>query len=286
MYSNSTLADATGRVGTNHPCHRHPVAAGALNTVQPDQPCLYFRTQSGRVWRRLGCIYGELRSDTYSYSGTEQLAIAWFRFAGLGATEQEDPAVTAHFLSMVAVGTIITDRPRHRIIRLPPRRISERCCYSHTAQSLEHSFPALCRGWCWTERCSPWPAAFSPQAPPKIALHCSSGSSKLWRGPAPRGRACPMCGSGPRQTGLVPLRGRGAPHVVSQRARVLRLHRTDCSLAIIAKQPCRPPPIRSESASWFRLFRSSIARPTDAPGYTSSSISRTRSLSGMNGEDF
>src|ERR1700677_4895716 len=45
----------------------------------------------------------------------------------------------------VAVGTIIADRPRtepyerHYRIRLPPWRIGERCCYSHTVQSLEHS---------------------------------------------------------------------------------------------------------------------------------------------------
>src|SRR5271169_4769274 len=63
-------------------------------------------------------------------------------------------------------------------------------------------------------------------------------------------------------------RSRGLPvlvHVVSQRARVLRLRRTDCSLAYIAKQPCCLPPIRRESASWFCVFRSSIARPTDTP---------------------
>src|ERR1700704_3300954 len=47
-----------------------------------------------------------------------------------------------------------------------------------------------------------------------------------------------------------PRRSRGLPvlvHVVSQRARVLRLRRTDCSLAIIAIQPCCLPPIRRES---------------------------------------
>src|ERR1700690_1525572 len=70
---------------------------------------------------------------------------------------------------------------------------------------------------------------------------------------------------------------RGLPvlvHVVSQRARVLRLRRTDCSLAFVAKQPCCLPPIRRESASWFCVFRSSIARPTDTPVYASSGISR------------
>jgi hypothetical protein len=34
---------------------------------------------------------------------------------------------------------------RHYRIRLPPWRIGERCCYSHTVQSLGHSVSALCR---------------------------------------------------------------------------------------------------------------------------------------------
>src|SRR5580658_6457712 len=67
--------------------------------------------------------------------------------------------------------------------------------------------PRAVSGECWMERCSPWPAPFSPQAPPKIALLCSSGSSIVWRGPTP-----------------------------PERARVLRQRRTGCSLAIIANQ--------------------------------------------------
>ena len=63
---------------------------------------------------------------------------------------------------------------RHYRIRLPPWMIGEECCYSHTAQSVEHSIhPRTVSGWCWVERCSPWPAPFSPQSPPKIALLCS-----------------------------------------------------------------------------------------------------------------
>jgi hypothetical protein len=116
--------------------------------------------------------------------------------------------------SMVAVGTTTADRPlrtepyeRHYRIRLPPRTIGEECCYSHTAQSWEHSsHPGTVSGGCWVERCSPWPAPFSPQAPPKIALLCSSGSSILWRGPTPPERARPPCGFGPSRTGLVPVR--------------------------------------------------------------------------------
>ena len=140
--------------------------------------------------------------------------------------------------------------------------------------------PRTVSGWCWLEQCSPWPAPFSPQAPPKIAPLCSSGSSIVWRGPTPPERTCPPCGlglRGPASFPFGPRRSRGLPvlvHVVSQRARVLRLRRTNCSLAIIAKQPCCLPPIRRESASWFCVFRSSIARPTDTPVYASSDTSR------------
>jgi hypothetical protein len=110
--------------------------------------------------------------------------------------------------------------------------IGEECCYSHTAQSLEHSLPRAVSGSCQMERCSPWPAPFSPQAPPKIALLCSSGSSSV------RVRPVALHLRGPRASlPFGPRRSRGLPvlvHVVSQRARVLRLRRTDCSLASIA----------------------------------------------------
>src|SRR5580704_8321068 len=98
--------------------------------------------------------------------------------------------------------------------------------------------PRAVSGECWTERCSPWPAPFSPQAPPKIALLCSSGSSIVWRGPTPPERARLPCGlrlRGPASFTFGLRRSRGLPvlvHVVSQRARVLRLRRTDCSLAL------------------------------------------------------
>jgi hypothetical protein len=82
---------------------------------------------------------------------------------------------------------------------------------------------------------------------------------------------------GPASFPFGPRRSRGLPvlvHVVSQRAQVLRLRRTDCSLASIAKQPYCLPLLRRESASWFCVFRSSIARPTDTPVYASSVTSR------------
>src|SRR5208282_5682453 len=112
----------------------------------------------------------------------------------------------------VAVGTTIADRPPHRTVR---------SAFPHTAPTLEgwrevlllaHRsilgtlYPRTVSSECWTERCSPWPAPFSPQAPPKIALLCSSGSAILGRGPTPPERACPPCGFAPSRTGLAPLR--------------------------------------------------------------------------------
>ena len=166
-------------------------------------------------------------------------------------------------------------------IRLPPWMSDERCCYSYTAQSLAHSIPPRAvSGWCWVERCSPWPAPFSPQAPPKIAPLCSSGSSIVWCGPTPPERACPHCGFAPSQTGLVPFRVEALQRPPGSRA---------CCFSACAGSPTTqdrllardyretavvPSSIRKESASWFCVFRSSIARPTDTPVYASSDTSR------------
>ena len=52
-------------------------------------------------------------------------------------------------------------------------------------------------------------------------------------------------------------RSRGLPvlvHVVSQRAQALRLRRTDCSLAIIAKQPWCLPPSGKSRRPGFAFF--------------------------------
>ena len=76
----------------------------------------------------------------------------------------------------------------------------------------------LCVGLCQIERCSPWPAPFSPQTPPKIALLCSSGSSIVGRGPPPPERARPPCGFAPSRTGLVPLRAEALQRSPGSRA--------------------------------------------------------------------
>ena len=120
---------------------------------------------------------------------------------------------------VVAVGTTIADRPPHRAVR---------AALPHTAPTLEdwrevlllahrsiHGtlHPRTVSGWCWLEQCSPWPAPFSPQAPPKIALPCSSGSSIVWRGPTPPKRARPPCGFYAFADRPRSLAGRGAPEV-------------------------------------------------------------------------
>jgi hypothetical protein len=125
---------------------------------------------------------------------------------------------------VVAVGTTIADRPPHRTVR---------AALPHTAPTLEdwrevlllahrsiHGtlHPRTVSGWCWLEQCSPWPAPFSPQAPPKIALPCSSGSSIVWRGPTPPKRARPPCGFTPSRTGLVPFRAEALQRSPGSRA--------------------------------------------------------------------
>jgi hypothetical protein len=103
-------------------------------------------------------------------------------------------------------------------IRLPPRISDEEGGSSYTAQSLVHSFPRTVSGECGIERCSPWPAPFSPQPPPKIARRCLAGSSILWRGPTPPERARPPCGFWPSRTGLVPLRAEALQRSPGSRA--------------------------------------------------------------------
>jgi hypothetical protein len=140
--------------------------------------------------------------------------------------------------------------------------------------------PRSVSGGCWVERCSPWSAPFSPQAPPKIALLCSSGSSIVWRGPTPPERACPPCGFAPSRTVLFPFRAEALQRSPGSRA---------CCFSACAGSPTTqdrllarvyresavvPSSIRKESASWFCVFRSSIARPTDTPVYASKVISR------------
>ncbi len=187
---------------------------------------------------------------------------------------------------MVAVGTIISDRPctepceRHYRIRLPPWRVGERCCDSHIAPSLEHSFPAPCRLGVGRNDVLLGPRPSLPRLRRRSLflarlVHRSYGAVRLLQSVRVRLLALRLRGPSPLPFG--PRFSRSLPvlvHLVAQRARVLRLRRTVCSLAFNAIQPWCLPPIRRESASWFCVFRSSIARPADTPVYASSDISR------------
>jgi len=120
--------------------------------------------------------------------------------------------------------------------------------------------PRSVSGWCWVVRCSPWPAPFSPQAPLKIALLCSSGSSIVWCGPTPPERARPHCGFAPSRTGLLPLRAEALQRSPGSRACCFsacagskttqdRLLARD-----IANQPCCLPPSGKSRRPGFAFF--------------------------------
>ena len=149
------------------------------------------------------------------------------------------------------------------------------CCLSHTAQSLGHAFPALCRAHVWIERCSPWSAPFPPQPPPKVALLCSAGSQVLRRSPTSPERACPPFGLWPSRTGLA---------LFDQD--VQEISRFSCMLFLSVRGflDYAGPTSHSRSNAAAVLpsstrnrsrhpdpsaFRSSIARPTDTSVYAS-----------------
>ena len=161
----------------------------------------------------------------------------------------------------VAVGTIITDRPPHRTVR---------AALPHTAPTLENAsdaatrtpfnhwnthFPALCRASVRLNDVLLGPRPFLPRLRRRSLffvrlVHRYYGAVRLLQSV----RVCLVALRlrRPASFPFGPRRSRGLPvlvHVVSQRARVLRLRRTDCSLAFIAKQPCCLPLHRRESAS-------------------------------------
>jgi len=106
---------------------------------------------------------------------------------------------------------------------------------------------------CVIERCFPRSAPFPPRPPRKVALPCSAGSTVLRHSPTSPERSRPHFGLWPSRTGLaaLPRRPGDLPvlvHVVSQRARVLRLRRSSNPLAfnVVAVLPSST---RIESAS-------------------------------------
>ena len=151
----------------------------------------------------------------------------------------------------------------------------------HTVQSLGHAFPALCRAHVGLNDvllslCPSLPG-LRGKLPFLVRLvHRYYGTVRLLLYVHVRrsvyGLRGPVLFFRPRRTGDLPV----LVHVVSQRARVLRLRRTNNPLAIsvVAVLPSSLPersrhPVPS-------AFRSSIARPTDTPVYASSDISRYR----------
>src|SRR2546425_3138066 len=155
------------------------------------------------------------------------------------------------------------------------------CCLPHTVQSQGHAFPALCRAHVrWNDVL----LGLRPSLPrlrgrlPFLVrrVHGYYGTVRLLLHVHVRrsvyGLRGPVLIVRPRRAGDLPV----LVHVVSQRARVLRLRRTDNPLAIsvVAVLPSSLPersrhPVPS-------AFRSSIARPTDTPVYASSDTSRSR----------
>jgi hypothetical protein len=109
-------------------------------------------------------------------------------------------------------------------------------------------FPRAVSGECGRKRCSPWPAPFSPQAPPKMALHASSASSILGRGPTPPERARLPGGFAPSPTGLAPLPAEALQRSAGSRACCFSAcagskTTQDRWLARVLRQPscCLPP---------------------------------------------
>ncbi len=97
-------------------------------------------------------------------------------------------------------------------------RDEEGCSPRTPLQPWHTRLPRAVSGECCRKRCSPWPAPFSPQAPPKIALLGSSGSSIVWCGPTPPEPARLPCGFAPSQTGLLPLRAEALQRSPGSRA--------------------------------------------------------------------
>src|SRR6476620_2117298 len=120
------------------------------------------------------------------------------------------------------------------------------CCFSHTAQSLGHVFPALCRGHV---RSSDVLLNLCPSLPNLRRglrlfvrlIHRYYGTVRLLLRVHVRrsvfGLRGPVLILRPRRTGDLPV----LVHVVSQRAQVLRLRRTEQPLAITQLSSCLPP---------------------------------------------
>src|ERR1700676_2884736 len=160
-----------------------------------------------------------------------------------------------------------------------PLLLSFPCYFSHTVQPLGHALPVLCRVHVRLNDVLPRLCPFLPNLRGRLPflvrlVHRYCGTVRLLRHVHVRSMAFGLRGPAliarPRRTGDLPV----LVHVVSQRARVLRLRRTGQPLAYIAAAV-----LPSSYSQWsrhpdLRAFRSSIAPPTDASVYASRNTSR------------
>src|SRR5215470_13552798 len=141
------------------------------------------------------------------------------------------------------------------------------CCFPHTGQSLGHAFPTLCRAHA---RLNDVLLSLCPSLPglrrrlPFFVrlVHWYYGTVRLLLNVRVRrsvyGLRGPVLFTRARRAGDLPV----LVHVVSQRARVLRLRRTEQTTRELTCLLCCLPPLGTESASCSkRAFRSSIAGP-------------------------
>src|SRR6266436_9837988 len=160
-----------------------------------------------------------------------------------------------------------------------PLLLSFPCYFSHTVQPLGHAPPVLCRVHVRLNDVLLCLCPFLPnlrgRLPSLVRLvHRYYDTVRLLRHVLVRSTAFGLRGPAlivrPRRAGDLPV----LVHVVSQRARVLRLRRTDSPLAISVAAV-----LPSSYSEWSRhpvpsAFRSSIARPTNTSVYASSDTSR------------
>src|SRR6266446_5099376 len=160
-----------------------------------------------------------------------------------------------------------------------PLLLSFLCYLPHTVQPLGHALPALCRVHVRLNDVLPRLCPFLPNLRGRLPflvrlVHRYCGTVRLLQHVHVRSMAFGLRGPAlivrPRRAGDLPV----LVHVVSQRARVLRLRRTDSPLAISVAAV-----LPSSYSEWsrhpdLRAFRSSIAPPTGASVYASINTSR------------
>src|SRR6266436_6970976 len=160
-----------------------------------------------------------------------------------------------------------------------PLLLSFPCYFSHTVQPLGHAPPVLCRVHVRLNdvlpRLCPFLSNLRGKLPFLVRLvHRYCGTVRLLRHVRVRRAAFSLRGPAlivrPRRAGDLPV----LVHVVSQRAWVLRLRRTEQPLTI-----CAAAVLHFLLSEWsrhpdLRAFRSSIAPPTGAAVYASRNTSR------------